>query len=142
LPGQPEGDADNDEGVEAMEAGDGGKVRMLKADEGKGKLEDEKEKKQGGEQGRLPGMAGGEREKDEDEDGGRNEQGTVEAMERREGVVGGVVGGKREGERGGDGDDSGGDEVELGTEFDEEKDAQGRICLSEETGASRSGECG
>ncbi len=39
---------------------------MLKADEGEGKLEDEKEKKQGGEQGRLPRMAGG----DGDEGGG------------------------------------------------------------------------
>lgn len=77
-----------------MEADDGGQFRMLKADEGEGKLEDEKEKKQGGEPGRLPRMAGGEREKDEDEDGERNEQGSVEAMEGREGVVGGVVGGK------------------------------------------------
>ena len=125
-----------------MQADDGGEFRMLKADEGEGKLKDEKEKKQGDEQGRLPWMAGGEREKDEDEDGGRNEQGTVEAMEGREGVVRGVVEGKGDGERGGDGDDGGGDKVELSDEFEEEQDAEGRICLSEEAGGARRGEWG
>ncbi len=71
-----------------MQADDGGEFRMLKADEGEGKLEYDEEEKQGGEQGSLPGVASGEGEQDEDEDGGRNEEGAVDAMEGREGVVG------------------------------------------------------
>ena len=78
-----------------MQADDGGEFRMLKADEGEGKLENEEEEEEGG-----------------------------DAMEGREGGVialSGRVGSDGDGERGGDGDDCGGDKVELGEEFEEEK---------------------
>jgi hypothetical protein len=78
-----------------MQAGDGGEVRMLKADQGEGELENEGEEEEGG-----------------------------DAMEGREGVVNAlpsVVGGDGDGERGGDGDDGGGDEVEVSEAFEEEK---------------------
>ena len=78
-----------------MEADDGGQFRMLKADEGEGKLENEEEEQEGG-----------------------------DAMEGREGVVSAlpsVVGGGGDGERGGDRDHGRGDKVELSEEFEEEK---------------------
>jgi len=121
-----------------MQAGDGGEVRMLKAYEGEGELENEEEEKEGGETDGFPGVAGGEGEHDENEDGGGDEEDAVDAMEGREGVVSAlpdVVGGDVDGERGGNGDDCGGDEVELSEE--EEKYAEGRICLDKEAGGAR-----
>jgi hypothetical protein len=45
-----------------MQRCDGGEVRMLKADEGEGELENNEEEEQGGETGGFPGVAGGEGE--------------------------------------------------------------------------------
>jgi hypothetical protein len=114
-----------------MQPSDGGEVRMLKADEGEGELDNNEQEEQGGETGSFPGVAGGEGEQDENEDGGGDEEGAVEAMKGREGVVGALPG-DVDSERGGDGDNGGGDEVELSKKFEEEEDAEGRICLGKE----------
>jgi hypothetical protein len=150
-PDQPEGEADEEEGVQAMQAADEGSAR--KTDVGEDELEDDEEEKQGGETGGFPGVAGGEGEQDEDKDGERNDEGAIDAMEARKGDIGiepggvdsgGVIGRVCVGVTGGasDGENGGSDEVKLGEEFEEKKEAQGRICLREETGAARGGDCG
>lgn len=134
-----------------MQAADEGGAR--KTDHGEDDLEDDEEEKQGGEAGGFPGVASGEAEQDENEDGDGDEEAAIEAMEAREGDIvvdpgamdgGGVIGRGRVGVAGstGDGENGGGNEKELGEEFEEEKDSEGRICLGKETGAARGGECG
>jgi hypothetical protein len=150
-PDQPEGKADEDEGVQAMQAADESSAR--KTDVGEDELEHNEEEKQGGETGGFPGVAGGEGEEDENEDRERDQEGAINAMEARVGDVvvypggvdsGGVIGRVRSAIAGGagDGENGGGDEEKLGEEFDKEKDAEGRICLRKETGAARGGEYG